>query len=48
MLQAIVAAIQGQKLVKTKSKDFANVLRRVLSTSNKVKRVGRGVYSVRG
>ena len=28
------------------AKNFANVLRRTLSTSKKVKRVGRGVYGV--
>jgi hypothetical protein len=41
--QDILSTIQKKKLVKTKSKDFANVLRRTLSTSGKVKRVGRGV-----
>ena len=42
----ILAVIEEKKLVKTKSKNFANVLRRTLSTSKAVKRVGRGVYSV--
>jgi hypothetical protein len=46
--KAILAAIKKGKLVKTKSKDFANVLRRTLSTSTKVKRVARGVYGVKG
>ena len=46
--QDILGAIQKRKLVKTKSKDFSNVLRRTLSTSNAVKRVGRGVYAVKG
>jgi hypothetical protein len=43
----LLATIKKGKLVKTKSKDFQNVLRRVISTSTKVKRVGRGVYSVK-
>mgnify|MGYP007005251345 CR=1 FL=1 len=34
------------KLFKTKSANFDNVLRRTLSTSKAVKRVGRGVYTV--
>jgi len=42
----ILATIQKKKLVKTKSKDFGNVLRRTLATSKAVKRVGRGVYDV--
>ena len=46
--QAILGAIQQRKLVKTKSKNFQNVLRRVLSTSTKVKRAGRGIYAVKG
>lgn len=46
--KAIMAAIKKGKLVKTKSKDFANVLRRTLSTSTRVKRVARGVYGVKG
>lgn len=44
--QAIMANIKKRKLVKTKSKDFANVLRRTLSTSRLVKRVARGTYGV--
>jgi len=40
----IMATIQKRKLIKTKSANFANVLRRTISTSSKVKRVGRGVY----
>jgi hypothetical protein len=46
--KAILANIKKRKLVKTKSKDFANVLRRTLSTSTRVKRVARGVYAVKG
>jgi len=42
--QDILETIQKKKLIKSKSKDFANVLRRTLSTSKKVKRVSRGVY----
>ncbi len=42
--QDILATIVKKKLVATKSKNFANVLRRTLSTSKKIKRVGRGVY----
>lgn len=38
--------IVGGKLFKTKSANFDNVLRRTLSTSKAVKRVGRGVYDV--
>jgi len=37
-------AIVGGKLFRSKSKNFDNVLRRTLSTSKLVKRVGRGVY----
>ena len=44
--KAIMAAIKKGKLVKTKSKDFANVLRRTLSTSTAVKRVARATYGV--
>ncbi len=40
----ILATIQKKRLVKTKSKDFTNVLRRTLSTSKKIKRAGRGIY----
>ncbi len=42
----ILGAIQKQKLVKTKSKNFPNVLRRTLSTSERIKRAGRGVYGL--
>jgi len=42
----ILATIEKKKLVRTRSKNFANVLRRTLSTSKAVKRVGRGVYGV--
>jgi hypothetical protein len=44
--QDILKTIQKRKLFQTKSKNFANVLRRTLSTSRVVKRVGRGVYGV--
>jgi len=44
--QDILATIQKKKLFQTKSKNFDNVLRRTLSTSKKVKRVGRGIYGV--
>jgi len=44
--QNILSTIQKKKLFKTKSKNFANVLRRTLSTSKMVKRVSRGVYGV--
>ena len=44
----ILAMIKKGKLVRTKSQDFANVLRRVLSTSTKVKRVGQGFYGAKG
>ena len=40
------ATIVDGKLFATKSAKFDNVLRRTLSTSKKVKRVGRGVYAV--
>ncbi len=40
-------AITKRKLVKTKSKNFANVLRRTLSTSGLLKRVDRGVYGLK-
>ncbi len=45
--QEIFAEITKQKLIKTKSKNFANVLRRTLSTSKALKRVSRGVYNVK-
>ena len=40
----IMATIQKKKLIKTKSTNFANVLRRTISTSSKIKRVARGTY----
>ena len=42
----ILAAIIDGKLVKTRSSQFDNVLRRTLSTSDRVKRVSRGVYGI--
>ncbi len=42
--QEVLATIQKKKLIKTKANDFANVLRRTISTSGKIKRAGRGVY----
>jgi hypothetical protein len=44
--QKIYATITRRKLFVSKSKNFDNVLRRTLSTSRKVKRVGRGVYAL--
>ena len=44
--QELKARILKGKLFKTKSGNFDNVLRRTLSTSKKVKRVGRGIYDV--
>ena len=44
--QDLKATIVGKKMFKTKSANFDNVLRRTLSTSKAVKRVGRGVYDV--
>ncbi|MFH1842143.1 MAG: hypothetical protein ABIF77_02965 [bacterium] len=44
--QDILATITKKKLVATKSKNFANVLRRTLSTSVRINRVGRGIYDV--
>jgi len=41
-------AIVSGKLVATRSKNFANVLRRTLSTSDAFVRVARGVYGVPG
>ncbi len=40
----IMATIQKRKLIKTKSANFANVLRRTISTSGTIKRVARGTY----
>jgi len=42
--QDILSTIQKKKLIKSKSKDFANVLRRTVSSSKKIKRVSRGMY----
>ena len=42
----LYAAIVKGKLFKSKSSNFDNVLRRTLSTSKKIKRVGRGMYDV--
>ena len=44
--KAIATAIKKGKLVKTKSKNFENVLRRTLSPSTAVKRVARVTYGV--
>ena len=44
--QDLKTRILKGKLFKTKSGNFDNVLRRTLSTSKKVKRVGRGIYDV--
>ena len=42
----LIGIIVEKKLFTSKSSNFDNVLRRTLSTSKLVKRVGRGVYSV--
>ena len=42
----ILGEIQKKKLVKSEAADFSNVLRRTLSTSERIKRVGRGVYGL--
>jgi len=42
----LYSAIVDGKLFPTKATNFDNVLRRTLSTSDAVKRVGRGVYAV--
>lgn len=42
--QDLKTVILKRKLFKTKSGNFDNVLRRTLSTSKAVKRVGRGIY----
>jgi cell division septum initiation protein DivIVA len=42
----LLATITDRKLFKSRSKSFDNVLRRTLSTSKKVKRVGRGIYGL--
>ena len=44
--QDLKARIVKGRLFKTKSGNFDNVLRRTLSTSKMVKRVGRGIYDV--
>ena len=44
--QAILGAITSRKLVRTRSGDFANVLRRTLSTSKRIKRVARATYGL--
>ena len=44
--QTILKTIMRKKLVATKSKNFANVLRRTLSTSKRIKRKGRGIYGL--
>lgn len=44
--QDLKARILKGKLFKTKSGNFDNVLRRTLSTSKAVKRVGRGIYDL--
>jgi len=44
--QDLKARIVTGRLFKTKSGNFDNVLRRTLSTSKMVKRVGRGIYDV--
>jgi DNA-binding transcriptional MerR regulator len=46
--QELLSLITTGKLVKSKSKNFANVLRRTLSTSTKVRRPSRGVYALKG
>jgi hypothetical protein len=42
--QDILATIQANKLYHSKSRNFANVLRRTVSISPRVKRAGRGIY----
>lgn len=42
----ILAAFKEGKLFPTRSKNFENVLRRTLSTSKRIVRVGRGVYKL--
>jgi hypothetical protein len=44
--QVLLSTITGKKLFKTRSSNFDNVLRRTLSTSTRVKRVGRGIYGI--
>lgn len=42
----ILETITSQQLFKSRSKSFDNVLRRTISTSDKIKRVSRGVYGL--
>ena len=42
----LYATIVDGKLFATKSSNFDNVLRRTLSTSTSIERVGRGLYAV--
>jgi hypothetical protein len=42
----ILTAITEGKLFRSRSKNFDNVLRRTLSTSDRIRRVGRGVYGL--
>jgi len=44
--QDLKALIVKGKLFKTRSRNFDNVLRRTLSTSSAVQRVGRGIYDI--
>jgi ElaB/YqjD/DUF883 family membrane-anchored ribosome-binding protein len=44
--QDLLGTITGKKLFKTRSTNFDNVLRRTLSTSTRIKRVGRGMYGI--
>ncbi len=46
-VKEILHAIQEGKLFKSKSKNFENVLRRTLSTSQRIVRAGRGVYKLK-
>ncbi len=44
--QVLIKTITSKKLFKTRSSNFDNVLRRTLSTSRRIKRVGRGLYGI--
>jgi hypothetical protein len=44
--QVLLSTIMGKKLFTTRSNNFDNVLRRTLSTSTRIKRVGRGIYGI--
>ncbi len=44
--KALLESIVMNKLFVSRSKNFDNVLRRTLSTSDRVKRVSRGVYAI--